>query len=207
MSNYRLNIRFTGDDLDTIYACRQRVIIVKHTAEQQHKVAWVSFNPFEINTVDWETRFSLYASTSEVQGGAKISKLSTHDGQTQLNTIFDRGYFSATEPDDSINSSSYKVTNRNSDEKMLTFGLAQSVSVNGTAYMDNPVNAILVPRGQSAVMTPIERIDVFLEANIDSSTVLTRIDSRSLALTYGEGAKEFSLSYDSVNGVFFQASK
>jgi hypothetical protein len=54
-------------------------------------------------------------------------------------------------------------------------------------------------------MTPIERIDVFLEANIDTSTVLSRIDSRSCTLTYGEGTTELSLIYNSVNGVFYSA--
>jgi hypothetical protein len=207
MSQYRLNVHFTGDDLDTIYACKQRVIIVKHTLEQQSKVAWVSFKPFAINTIDWENQFSIYASSSEIQGGAKITKLSTCEGQCQLNTIFDRGYFSSTKPDDSISPNSYKITNGDRDEKMLLFGLAQNVSVNGTAYVDNPINAILVPRKQFAVMTPVERIDVFLEANIDSSTVLSRIDSQSVALAYGEGTTELSLNYDAVNGVLYSAGR
>ncbi|MDR1136693.1 MAG: hypothetical protein LBK91_00090 [Synergistaceae bacterium] len=33
--------------------------------------------------------------------------------------------------------------------------------------------------------------------------VLSRIDSHSLSLVYGEGTTEFSLYYDSVNGVFY----
>jgi hypothetical protein len=76
MSKYRLNINLEGVDLDTIYEAKQQVVIVKHTAECKSAVAWVSFRPFERNTIDWETTFAIYASSGETQNGATISKLS-----------------------------------------------------------------------------------------------------------------------------------
>jgi hypothetical protein len=51
MSKYHLNINLEKSDLDAIYAAKQHVIIVKHTAERKSAVAWVSFTPFEHNTV------------------------------------------------------------------------------------------------------------------------------------------------------------
>jgi hypothetical protein len=207
MSKYRLNINFEGADLDTIYEARQRVIIVKHTAERKSAVAWVSFTPFEHNIIDWETDFAIYASSGEVQGGATISKLSEKVGQGQINNIFDSGYFNATQPDNTIGANSYEVTNQNKDNYKLTFGLAQNVSVNGTTFANNPINAIVVPRGHSALMTPVEEIDVFLDANIDNSTVLSRIDSKSIALEYTGDTVELSIKYDSVNGVFYPANR
>jgi hypothetical protein len=203
MSKYRLNINFEGVDLDTIYEARQRVVIVKHTAERKSNVAWISFKPLEHNTIDWETAFAIYASSGEVQGGATISKLSEIVGQRQINTIFNNSYFNATEPDNTIGINSYEVTNQDKDDYKLTFGLAQNVSVNGTAFINLPINAIVVPRGHSAVMTPVEEVDVFLEANIDSSTVLSRIDNKSISLSYTGNTTELNIKYDSVNGVFY----
>jgi hypothetical protein len=84
--------------------------------------------------------------------------------------------------------------------------LAQTVSVNGTAYQEHPINAIIVPRGNSAIMTPVEKIDVFLAANVNSSTVLSRISSKLTTLTYKEGIIEFTLDYDSMIGKFCPAT-
>ncbi|MDR0858701.1 MAG: hypothetical protein LBN97_06715 [Oscillospiraceae bacterium] len=207
MSKYRLNVNVTGDDLNTIYAAKQRIVIAKHTAEQKSNVAWVSFKPFEHNTVDWETDFALYAATGEIQGGAKIAKLSDCSGQTQINATFANGYFSSSQPDNQIGPNSYEITNSDKDNALLTFGLAQSISVNGTAYDEHPINAILVPRGNSAVMTPIEKIDVFLESNIESSTVLSRIYTKCITLVYQGDTTELSLNYDPINGIFYPASK
>jgi hypothetical protein len=81
------------------------------------------------------------------------------------------------------------------------------VSVNGTAFANHPINAIVVPRGHSAVMTPVEEIDVFLEANIDNSTVLSRIDSKSLSLAYSGDTVEITVKYDPVNGVFYPVNR
>ncbi|MDR2359938.1 MAG: hypothetical protein LBD85_01480 [Oscillospiraceae bacterium] len=204
MSKYRLNITFGDNALDIIHAAKQRVVIVKHTAERKSMVAWVSFKPFERNTIDWENDFALYASTGETQSGATITKLSDCEGQCRTNAIFNKGYFSSIVPDSTIGANSYEATNKDFDVTALTFGLAQSVSVNGTAFDNHPINAILVPRGHNAVMTPVERIDVFLEAEIDSSTILSRIDSRSLALTYADGTDELSIAYNTEIGEFYE---
>jgi hypothetical protein len=205
MPSYRLNINFSGSDLDTIYKAGERVVVVKHTEERNSLIAWVSFKPFERNTIDWETQFALYAASGEIQSGAVINKLSDCMGQCRVNSIFENGYFSKTEPDDSIGLNSYEVTNHDGDKKILTFGLAQGVNVNGIAFPNNPINAVLVPRGHHAVMTPTERIDVFLEARAENSTVLSRIDSKSVSLTYSGDVRDISLNYDPKNGAFYTA--
>ncbi|MDR1184531.1 MAG: hypothetical protein LBK67_07020 [Coriobacteriales bacterium] len=207
MSRYRLNINLEKSDLDAIYAAKQHVIIVKHTAERKSAVAWVSFTPFEHNTVEWGGDFVLYASSGETQGGATISKLSERLGQCETDAIFDNGYFSVVRPNSAIGPNSYEVTNNDRDDAKLTFGLAQSVSVNGTAFVNHPINAVIVPRGHSAVLTPVEEIDVFLEANIDNSTVLSRIDSKSISLRYTGDTVELSIRYDPINGVFYPTNR
>jgi hypothetical protein len=207
MSKYRLNINFERAELDAIYEKHQQVVIVKHIAERKSAVAWVSFKPLERNAIDWGTDFTLYASSGEIQGGATIHKLSARAGQTQINVIFDNGYFNATQPDNTIGPNSYEVTNQNKDDPKFTFGLSQSVSVNGTELTDLPINAIVVPRGHSALMTPVERIDVFLEVDIDNSMVLSRIDSKSISLAYSGDVVEITIEYDPVHGVFYPVNR
>ncbi|MDR1015776.1 MAG: hypothetical protein LBL86_12495 [Coriobacteriales bacterium] len=203
-TKYRLTIDFDAADLDKIHENKQRVIIVKHTKEQKSAVAWVSFDPLEHNTVGWGDAVVLYASSGEVQGGSKIITQSKIVGTPQIETVFDGGSFRLIRPDNTISPTSYEVTNQDMSESELIFGLAQSVTLNGTqTFPDYPINAVIVPQGHSAVMTPIEGIDVFLAANIDSSTVLSRIDSTSIALTYTEGTVELSIRYDPANGVFY----
>ena len=73
MSNYRLYIDFNkGGDLDLVYRAMEKVILVKHTeGNADSQVAWVTFSPLMRNTVDWETDYAVYASTSEVQNDAQ----------------------------------------------------------------------------------------------------------------------------------------
>ena len=75
--------------------------------------------------------------------------------------------------------------------------------VNGEAFERNPINAVFVPRGQFATMTPIERIDVYLKNDIVDSTVISHIQSKALTVEYGEGESVHTLKYNDVTGQFY----
>jgi bacteriocin-like protein len=63
----RVSPEFVGEDLSAICSRAQQVVLIKHTAESKRVSAWVTFNPFETNTIDWENQFSLYQKTGELQ--------------------------------------------------------------------------------------------------------------------------------------------
>jgi len=57
--------------LQILYRAKEKIVIVRHTAESTDtQVAWVTFEPFMNNTIEWETQFALYASNTEIQNGA-----------------------------------------------------------------------------------------------------------------------------------------
>jgi hypothetical protein len=200
MADYKLNIFISGPDLSTIDRCKQRVVIVKHSSGGE-QLAWVTFKPFERNCVEWTEEYALYASTNETQNGAKILKMSDCIAQAQVNAIFTKGWFSDFESC-ALPANTFKVTNKHVDNRVLTFGLAQSVLVNGTSFDNHPLNAVPVALNHSATMSPIERISVYLAANLDSSTVLTEVDSLRLDLTYSGDVNELSITYDPNSGSF-----
>ena len=201
---YELNISLTESVLDTIAKAHQRIILVKHTAgDNDTPVAWVGFKPWMNNTVEWENNFAIYASNTEVRSGATISKLSDKQAATGECYAFSEGYFHKPVSGENLPKNSYVIENQNDDTDGITVGLAQDVVVNGEAFERNPINAVFVPRGQFATMTPIERIDVYLKNDIVDSTVISHIQSKALTVEYGEGESVHTLKYNDVTGQFY----
>lgn len=203
MPNYKLNIKFNDEDLKTIYKANERIILVKHTAENSDsKVAWVSFKPFKNNTIAWSTAFALYASNTEVQHGAVIDKLSDLSATTKVMYKFEQGVFQEPELAASLGDNTYALQNKMCDYDGLTFGLAQDVQVNGVGIEKNPINAVFVPFGQAASMTPIEKIDVYLKNDINDGTVITHVATVPLTVEYEENEVEHTIAYNGATGFY-----
>ena len=204
MADYRLNITFKESDLDLIYETNEKVVLVKHTeGNADSQVAWVTFDPLMYNTVDWTNDFAVYASTSDIQNGARINMMSDKMASPKVLYNFYNGYFQNPAIADTMKSNTYAISNNYSKKSALTFGLAQQVVVNNEAFPNKPINAILVPFGQSAQMTPIEKIDVYLMCDIETSTVVSKIMSPVLTVIYGEEDYSNSIEYNSSTGKFF----
>lgn len=206
MPKYKLNIKISEKDLQVLYRANEKIVIVKHTAEDSDtQVAWVTFGPFMNNTVEWETQFALYASNTELQSGASINKLSDIAASTQTIYQFKEGIFQSPISESTIGSNTYALRHAMSGYPVLTFGLAQSVAVNGEGFANHPINAIYVPFGQAATMTPIETLDVYLKNDINSSTVISHIMSEKLTVSYTEES-EHTIAFDGRTGAFYLVS-
>ncbi|MDR2888246.1 MAG: hypothetical protein LBV33_00170 [Lachnospiraceae bacterium] len=204
MSSYRLNIKFNEKDLKTIYMANEKVVVIKHTAgAESSQVVWVSFRPFMFNTIDWENNFAVYSSSSEIQGGAVINKLSDKEAATKIRYDFEDGYFRNAVPANDLGNNTYAIRNQMTGYDALTFGLAQSVVVNGIAFANHPINAVSVPFGQSADMTPIEKIDIYLRGDINDGTIVSHVMSVSLPVEYEGMDTEHTVAYDGLIGKFY----
>ena len=64
---YTLNLEFSDDQLNTIYAANQKVTLVKKIGADQGSVAWITFQPFKSNTVVWDTDYEVYCSPSNLK--------------------------------------------------------------------------------------------------------------------------------------------
>jgi hypothetical protein len=193
-------IVFSENDLDIIAKCKQKVVLVKSTSNGK-RVAWVTFSPFEINRIEWTEKFALYASPCEARSGATILKMSDCIAQQQVNSTLERGWFSNFTPDN-LPANTFKVTHNNADGKVLTFGLAQSVKVNNRSYYNSPINAVALAHGDSVMLSPIGKIEVYLEANVDDAQVLAENFSPLSQLTYSDEINELGLFYNSDIGMF-----
>ncbi|WP_308366692.1 MULTISPECIES: hypothetical protein [unclassified Microbulbifer] len=206
MPTYTLNIDFRKQDLDTLYKAGEKVTLIKQSANGQ-PVAWVCFYPFENNTITWEEEYAIYASTTMIQGGATIQKMSDEMAQEQMMYAFQNGNFGTPAPSGQLSEGQYGVSNQTplSQATGLTFGLAQNVQVNGTAYVNRPINADWVPSKHVATFTPYENIKIFMNHNIEDGMVVTDIFSPSLTLTFGGSTTELTANYNATTGSFAQA--
>jgi len=202
MSSYKLNINILSSDVKDINLAIQKITIMKYVCDDRGaRVAWVSFFPFEQNEVSWESEYGVYVSSSMVQNGAQILRTSTVNPATD-NTVypFENCTFSKPEGGGKING--YSILNKNSQS--YTFGLTQSVIVNGDKITASPLNAVTVLAQQKASFTPIEKIKIFLKANFNNGMVISNITSKALILDFTE-TPNLSIRYDGSIGQFVTA--
>ncbi len=199
MSSYVLNVLFDSNDLQELRAVKEKVTLIKSTSSGG-KVAWVAFDPFQQNEVSWNESYYVYASTSEIQSGALIKKVSfklANSGESYSfkNSVFENGVPGGAAID------SYKVANANDPPASLIFGLAQDVKVNNKKYNVNPINADPVLYSHSDEITPIERVTIFMERKIATSMVLSDIKGTSLEVDL-TGTPEATVKFNKLKGGF-----
>lgn len=206
MPSYKLNILFDEQsDLQTIYQAKERLTLMKQT-EPGAQLAWIAFDPFMNNTVEWTDDYALYASKSIVESGATIERLADITASQQKVYAFQNGAFAEGQKSPELSPGQYQVDNNYTQEDWLTFGLAQHVQVNGTALPNRPINAVVVPRDHSAVFTPYEKIKVMLRASMRNSLVVSDVASNAITLTYGGGVTEHTIRYEASGGKFVSVS-
>lgn len=202
--NFKLHINFTEEALEIISKAHQRIVLIKQTAgNKDTAVAWVSTKPWMRNSIEWTESFALYASNSEIMNGATIHKMSDKAAACGIQYKLAEGMLKTTGIMASNPENSYIIRNEQDDYPAVTAGLAQSVSVNGTAYVNNPINAVYLPLGQTATMTPIERVRISLQNDINDGTVITHLTSDALDICYEEGETEHIVGYNPKTGRFF----
>lgn len=197
MPNYCLHVRFNENDLRTIQQANQKVVIAKHTAgNAEFQVAWISFRPFMENTIEWSNDFAMYASTTEIENGATINMLSYKEVETKVQYQFKDGIFQNATPQADLDDKTYSISNQMNDYARLTFGLAQSVIVNGEAFVNLPINAFYLHYGQNVKITPTEKISVYLKADVGEGTIINLITSIAMPIEYTESEIDLTIMYD-----------
>jgi len=211
MPAYQLNINISAADLQTIYAAKENIILIK-TVEDQAPFSWVSFPPFEGNAVTWEEEnYSVYASATTDNGGVVVTSFSEQAAQPSQNYTFDQSGAFSQPTQVPIGPNAYQVTNQYSPEANLVFGLVQTVSVNGAAIDKALLNAQFVPLAQHAIFRPTTQLTIFLASNIvagetvDPSTE-SGVISQSTTITFADGVFTATVTYNATTGSFVQSS-
>lgn len=206
MSKYRLFINFTEEALKVIYAAHQRLALTKAVAGNMGKtVVWVSTLPFARNTIEWKENYMLYSSMEEVQNGANIKKLSDATAIDNVVYDFSSAIFQNAKPSECVGANEYAVHNAMDQYDSLTFGLAQEVKVNGKTKEGNPINALTLPYNHTAVMSPVEKVKIFLANSVDDGIVLSKQFSNAIEVEFRGNETEKTITYDCEKGMFIPA--
>lgn len=206
MSRYKLNISFSDKALHSIYKAGQRLALIKMVQGNAGRlVTWVTTLPFESNIVEWQNDYMLYSSKQEELNGATITKLSEVSATDGFIYDFTSGSFGNAHADEAVGANQYAVCNKMSQYPDLSFGLAVTAKVNGQERKANPINAVPLLYMHTAVMSPIEKVGVFLAANIDDGMVQTREFSNTIIVEYQGEEIEHSVRYDESKGIFVSA--
>lgn len=203
MPNYELDIAFTNEQLQILYATGSNVIVAKPTGGSGPNVAWQVFKPMQANQVTWEEQYGIYASTTQIVNGARLSRLSSTGVPAAISKLYTLEDSAAiTGPASGGTQDSYALYNTYSNQPFMTVGLYQDATVNGTSIAGNAVSAVPVLLQSTSVMTPFTTVYIWLQSQVVSNTVVTTVTSPMTQLKFGGGINSISVAYDSATGHF-----
>jgi hypothetical protein len=205
---FQLNIQIDSAGVTQIHENAQFITIVKNVnsnplATGNLQVAWLSISPFKTNQITWEQSYFMYATTTQLQAGAKITLTSTTDAAVQLGPIYE--FFSNLfHPTTQGAPNTYNLLN--SGEQSLTFGLAQEATVNGTTVM-SPLNATRVGNAQSATFTPIETVSIYLSSFSNNGVVISQVAGSALVVQLTSQKPVANIGFNNATNSFFLVSQ
>jgi hypothetical protein len=205
---YTLNLSATKEQLERFYESQSYFVVAKSTGEAEPNVLWQVFRPLAHNAITWEEQYGIYASTTFINNKAKILQMSETEYPAVPGaeyTLLDSGVFG--KPRGGEKGGTYVATNSYTTKPMLTFGLFQSASINEEQVSGNAISAVPVLLTSTAKMTPYTTLNVWVQSEARSNTVVTEVTSPRTAVTFGGDKPEASLAYDSASGHFLPKSQ
>jgi hypothetical protein len=208
MPTYELDLSIDPTDLEILNGNQMNIMVAQAINGTQGNVAWLSFSPFENNTITWVENYGLYASTSSVSNGATIVKMS------EVYPAADAAIYSFNQsavfgpPNTGGNApapGTFEIQNDYSAVPSLTFGLCKEATINGNATAPQPINAVGVASAMNATFTPIVTVYVWLQANLNSGTVISTVFGPVATVQYTDSLT-IGLQYDKSTGGFVPAS-
>lgn len=202
-SPYQLTIELTSKQLDAFGETESRIAIAKTEGGSSPSVVWQSLRPIEELTMTWEENYGIYATETEMKGGAKIVSTARTKGNAvkgEEYALAKNGFFVAQE--NPGNPGSYYATNLyTSNERPMGFGLTQAAETSaGGALPVNPISYAPVLPLSKAAMTPHTTLNIWLQSSVLGGSVVTEITGPQTKLEFGGKNTEYSLIYN--NGKF-----
>lgn len=207
MMEYRLQLILDKKALREVKNAGQRILLAKPVNGETPSVVWLSIDPFESTEVVWKEEYGIYASNNTVKHGAKITKISETGVPAQdgaFYTLTPQTIFEGPTPDPSIPRGTFVARNHTSYDAYpsLTFGLTQSALINQAPQDRKPVSATSALATQTTAMTPFTNVFVWLQAEFESETIITRIYGDYAVAKFGGSVNEVVLEYDPLLGKF-----
>ncbi len=187
---YSLNIQFDQAGLKTVISAQQRVILVKTILNlRDNKLVWVSFAPFQYNTIDWQDAYFFYAAySSQNISDSVTSNLAT------AGLVYELGPDGISTAGDAGDPSGYTLKNLLNNSLLNTFGLSQAAIINGESLaLAPPICAVALSYNNVAIFKPSETVTVSMASAPD-------VSSGALTVTLTPSAPSQTIHYqDSTN--------
>ncbi|AGA27234.1 hypothetical protein [Singulisphaera acidiphila] len=204
---YQINISIDQGGLTQIYNANQYVTLVKSVQSNPVSsgnlpVAWIAFQPLEVNEITWIENYFLYATTTVLQSGATISMTSQTNDAIQAGWLytFAQGQFTGA----SGTGSTFNLSNQ-MPNLPFSFGLAQQATVNSVKTFA-PLNAVPVLYNEQASFTPQEQVSIFLSSYSNNGSVISQVASTALTVMLSSQNPTVNVGFNDSNNTFFQNS-
>lgn len=218
--NYTLNIRFTNEQLQAIYATESKVVLAQLSQNQSApNIAWQVFSPFQSNSVTWEQAYGMYASTTEIHDGITVTNLTMYPApvvpdklyilQADGKIVNSESMQSESIESESLSSESesttgaFKLRNQYGRVPYMTIGLSEDAIVNGTQIQNNAISAKAILLQNTAMMRPSGTMCLWLQSDIEANKAITEIGAPLTQLNFDAGRTEITVGYDTASGLFF----
>jgi hypothetical protein len=203
---YTLNISIDDTGLQQIYNNGQYVTIVKSAITNpvgtgNLSIAWLTWSPFESNSVTWQEIYSMYASTTLMQAGATIAMSSQTPVPVQLGYMntFQSGHFTS-----ALGGGASTFSLTNSAGGSYNFGLSQTATVNSVT-VNAPLCAVAVGNNQQATFTPQVTVSIFLSSYSNNGVVISQVASTALVVTLTSQTPIANIGFtDSTNSFYLK---
>jgi hypothetical protein len=178
-----------------------RLVVAKPSGSNRPNVAWLARDPGERTTISWDDTYGLYAAVVPERDGLPLRVVaSVYPAPDGAIHPFVGTAFGEPVADGRIPRGHYDV--RNDDECAVTFGLLQTVTIDGQRSIPTPLNAVVVPPGFTADFTAVTTVYVWAEAGVDGSSVVSQVPPDATEVTFDAAHGARRCRYDHRTGTF-----
>jgi hypothetical protein len=198
MTSFKLNIDLSSEDLHLLSQVNYKIIVAKTSSGGQPNVAWQAFQPVLRNTISWEEEYGIYASSTSLQNGAELRKISETEIPAiagKLYSLQEKGIIESSTGDG--NAQVFTLLNQypTSPGTMVT-GLYQNAQVNGIEIAGNAVSAMPVHFKNSIEMQPCPTVHLWISSWPEGSSLTQPGTSTVTQLSFEDGINEITCYFD-----------
>jgi hypothetical protein len=204
-------LQFTPNALTNIYAADEWIVLVREAEAGTRSVVWAVAYCFEDSYVSWnDTELSVYAFPGLVTEGHSVLAASYQD---RVATGFsypleEDNVFGTARRSLSVEAGEIGILN-NSTDKLVTAGLAQSVSTNEMLHRRAPLSVYDLLEMQHAVFHPSNRVSIFMaKTSVQGGLVVDTLEevasSSITSFNFFPDEEKITFAYDEETASFIR---
>jgi len=208
MSTFVLNLEFSIEGLNNIFATNSYIAIAKPIETANPNVVWQHFKPFQANTIQFEEEVGLYAShhqSSDTVVITSFTKTPIPAEAGQLYTLENTG--NITGPAEGGTPNEYSMKNNYAAQPYMTMGLYQGAVINGMEMQESPISANEVLLNSTISMTPDTTLVIWVESQLATAALVNSITSPTTTIKFSPGTNQLTYRYDEKTGTFVPAEQ